>query len=181
MKPDTQNPASAEPASPASLPALEALLAVIYREAHCLDTQAFDHWLTLFTDDAIFWMPAWTDTGRLTDNPDQELSLMYSAARAGLADRVWRVRSGLSVASVPLLRTTHSISNPVLIDGTTTEAEVHTSWTCHVWNTKRKSQHVLFGRYEHRLIWHQPHWLIARKKIMLMNDLIPTMIDFYCV
>jgi 3-phenylpropionate/cinnamic acid dioxygenase small subunit len=44
---------------------------------------------------------------------------------------------------------------------------------------------VLFGRYEYRLRRHdeggREYWLIARKKVLLLNDHIPTMIDFYCL
>lgn len=172
-----------KPSVPQALapPALDTLLAVIHREAHCLDTRAFDDWLALYATHACFWMPAWIADDQLASDPDTELSLMYCAARAGLEDRVWRVRSGLSVASSPLLRTTHAISNPVLVSATDTQAEVHTSWTCHTWNTKRLEQHTFFGRYEHRLESIENQWLIIRKKIILVNDRIPTMLDFYCV
>ncbi|MFK7963453.1 MAG: aromatic-ring-hydroxylating dioxygenase subunit beta [Burkholderiaceae bacterium] len=159
----------------------QTLTAVIYREGHLLDTQAFDAWLDLYCEDAQFWMPAWTDENRLTNSPDTELSLIYCAAKAGLQDRVWRVRSGLSVASTPLLRTTHLISNTILITQDSNTAEVHSSWTCHTWNIKRQTQHAFFGRYEHRLKLVANEWQIARKKIILMNDRIPTMLDFYCV
>ena len=162
-------------------PTLDTLLAVIYREAHYLDTRAFDDWLALYAAHACFWMPAWIAEDQLATDPDTELSLIYCAARAGLEDRVWRVRSGLSVASSPLLRTVHAISNPVLISATATQAEVHSSWSCHTWSTKRQEQHTFFGRYEHRLEAIEDRWLITRKKIFLVNDRIPTMLDFYCV
>ena len=42
-------------------------------------------------------------------------------------------------------------------------------------------QYAFFGRYEHRLRRQGGHWQIARKKIVLMNERLPTMIDFYCV
>ncbi|UCE31527.1 MAG: aromatic-ring-hydroxylating dioxygenase subunit beta [Burkholderiales bacterium] len=164
---------------------LERLSAVLYREAQLLDTQRWDDWLALYRADAEFWLPAWTDEHRLAASPETELSLMYCSARAGLEDRVWRLRSGLSVASTPPLRTVHSISNVLRVGAGTTGAaawaELHSSWTCHVWNLKRQQQHVFFGRYEHRLRRQGDEWLIARKKVTLMNDRIPTMIDFYCV
>ena len=36
-----------------------------------------------------------------------------------------------------------------------------------------------FGRYEFSLRQSDAGWKIARKKIILLNDLIPTVIDFY--
>lgn len=160
---------------------IQDLTAVVFREAHLLDTQSFDQWLALYCEDAQFWMPAWTDDNRLTESPDTELSLIFCSARAGLEDRVWRLRSGLSVASTPLLRTTHLVSNPVLVAGEQNHAQLDSSWSCHIWNSKRQEQHVFFGRYEHSLRYEAGQWMIARKKIVLMNDLIPTMLDFYCV
>jgi benzoate/toluate 1,2-dioxygenase beta subunit/2,4,5-trichlorophenoxyacetic acid oxygenase 2 len=58
---------------------------------------------------------------------------------------------------------------------------IESSWTCHVHNPKHRTGHVFFGRYEHLLRPGAQGWLIAAKKIVLMNDVIPTMLDFYCV
>lgn len=157
---------------------------LLFREALYLDTQRWDDWLGLYDEDATFWMPAWTDEHRLSASPETELSLMYCAARAGLEDRVWRIRSGLSVASTPLLRTAHAVSGPVVsaVEGTgATRLQVESSWTCHVHNPKRRTEHVFFGRYEHGLRQGPDGWRIASKKVVLMNDTIPTMLDFYCV
>jgi len=155
---------------------------LLYREGHYLDAQRWDDWLALYCEDAEFWMPAWKAPHALTASPEREVSLMYYSARAGLEDRVWRLRSGLSVASLVLPRTTHAISGVILeaqaADGA---LELRSSWTCHVYDLRRTTQHVFFGRYEHRLRNESGKWLIAAKKIVLMNDRIPTMIDFYCV
>ena len=32
---------------------------LLYREAALLDEGSWDDWLALFTEDAVFWMPAW--------------------------------------------------------------------------------------------------------------------------
>jgi 3-phenylpropionate/cinnamic acid dioxygenase small subunit len=164
-----------------ALPPPEAL-DLLYREAQYLDAQRWDDWLALYREDAEFWMPAWKDAHALTESPDREISLIYYSARAGLEDRVWRVRSGLSVASLVLPRTAHAISGAVLEHRTPGGAiELRSTWTCHVYDVEGAAQHVFFGRYEHRLRNDSGRWLIAAKKIVLMNDRIPTMIDFYCV
>lgn len=156
---------------------------LLAREAGHLDAQAWDDWLALYTEDASFWMPAWTDEHRLSASPDRELSLMYCSARAGLEDRVWRVRSGLSAASEPLPRTCHQVTNSLveLLDGRPDALRVSSSWSCHVLRLKSRSQHLFFGRCEHRLRLEQGQWRIAGKTVVLMNDVIPTMLDFYCV
>jgi 3-phenylpropionate/cinnamic acid dioxygenase small subunit len=105
-------------------------------------------------------------------------------ARAGLEDRVWRIRSGLSVASTPLPRTAHAVSGCVFSEiemSGVPGVRVESSWTCHVHNPKHRGEHVFFGRYEHLLREGPQGWRIASKKIVLMNDVIPTLLDFYCV
>ncbi len=167
-----------------SMDLMTAAQGVLFREALYLDTQRWDDWLALYDENASFWMPAWTDEHRLSASPDSELSLMYCAARAGLEDRVWRIRSGLSAASTPLLRTAHAVSSPVVsqIESTgSARLQVESSWTCHVHHPKRRDEHVFFGRYEHVLRQRPEGWRIASKKVVLMNDTIPTMLDFYCV
>lgn len=155
--------------------------AILYAEAHALDRQDWDAWLALYADDAVFWIPAWPEAHRTTADPDTEISLVYCAARAGLEDRVWRVRSGLSVASAVLPRTAHAVTTSLLVAGDADSAEVHSSFTSHVFDLKRGTQHAFFGRYEHRLRRTDAGWRITAKKIVLMNDRIPTMIDFYSV
>lgn len=171
------------PTSPAGQPlALADATQLLHLEAHSLDLQRWDEWLSLYHSDARFWMPAWTDEHLLSRSPDEELSLMYCAARAGLEDRVWRVRSGLSVASMPLPRTTHVVANTVFAAPPDADrVELRSAWTCHVYELKRREHHAFFGRYEHVLTRGQAGWRIAAKTVVLMNDRIPTMLDFYCV
>ncbi len=156
---------------------------LLYREAHFLDTQRWDDWLALYCTDAVFWMPAWKSASEQTNCPDTELSLIYCTDRAALEERVWRARSGLSVASAVLPRTSHMIANVLLDADTSTGDEplVHSTWTSHLYDVKRGLVHVMFGRYEHRLRRGNGRWAIAAKKIVLLNDCVPTFVDFYCV
>ena len=154
---------------------------LLYREARLLDTQQWDAWLELYEPDCVYWVPAWDGEHRLTDDPAAEISLVYYASRAGLEDRVWRIRSGKSIASVPLVRTVHLIGNVELLHGDDSVCELCASWTVHVYRTKRKEHQILFGRYEHTLRRTDAGWRIARKKITLVNDTISTMVDVYCL
>jgi len=153
---------------------------LLFLEAQLLDERRWDDWLDLFTEDAVFWAPAWKNEDEPTSSPDTELSLIYLQGRSNLADRVWRLRSGLSVASIPLHRTAHAITN-VQMAGPAADsaATVKSSWTVNTFNPRRKAQHVFFGRYEHGLRREGDAWRIASKKILLLNDYIPTVVDFY--
>ena len=154
---------------------------VMYREARLLDLQRWDDWLAMYEEDCVYWVPAWDGEHRTTDDPQAEISLIYYASRAGLQDRVWRIRSGKSIASVPLARTTHLVGNVELLHGDDRELELCASWTVHVYRNKRKEHQMLFGRYEHTLRRGGDGWRIARKKIILVNDTISTMVDVYCL
>ena len=87
---------------------------LLQREALLLDTQHWDNWLELFTDDCEYWVPSWKGEHQTTENPRSELSLIYYKNRAGLADRVWRVRHGRSVASAVLPRTHRRLAAGIL-------------------------------------------------------------------
>lgn len=158
------------------------LVDVLSQEGYCLDSRNWQAWLDLYTEDAVFWLPAWRTEEELCGSPDAELSLIYYGGRGGLADRVWRAASGLSVASTPLPRTAHSVSNVVLREPATEEgAKLAASWCTHVYDPKTHRQQTFFGLYEHDLRRGPEGWRICRKKIVLMNDRIPTSLDFYCI
>jgi 3-phenylpropionate/cinnamic acid dioxygenase small subunit len=153
--------------------------ALLTREALLLDRGDWDDWLALYTEDAIFWMPAWRDELNPTEDPDRELSLIYHKGRRNLEDRVWRARSGLSVASTPRPRVVHQVTN-VLVEG---ENKVAASFSTHVFDKRAERAHTFFGRYEYALVRTAGDgaWKIALKKILLLNDTIPTVVDFYSV
>lgn len=152
---------------------------LLLREAHCLDRRLWDEWLDLYADDAVFWVPAWKDEDHQTDNPDLEVSMMYYEGKARIRERVWRARSGQSIASTPLPRTMHSISNIALEQEGEATARVSANWSVHVYDTKFKRQHVFFGFYEHNIVGRNDVWMIASKKITILNDHLPIVVDFY--
>ena len=155
---------------------------VIAREGSFLDDLRWDEWLALYQPDCEYWVPTWVEEGRLAQDPQTELSHIYYASRAGLEDRLARVRSGKSPASTPLRRTTHMTSNVVVLEGSTPDQiDARSSWTCHVFDPSSRGTFVLFGRAEYRLVRRADDWGIARKKIIVNNDYLPAMADFYCL
>ena len=126
-------------------------------------------------------MPAWRDESEPTADPDTELSLIYYQGRRNLEDRVWRARSGLSVASAPRPRTVHLVTNVLVLRADEAEAELSASFAVHQHDVRAERSHAFFGRYEHRLRKEAESWRISAKKILLLNDVIPTVVDFYSV
>ncbi|HKD21690.1 MAG TPA: aromatic-ring-hydroxylating dioxygenase subunit beta [Rhizomicrobium sp.] len=152
---------------------------LLYREALLLDRGAWDEWLALYCTDAVFWAPAWRDETTPTSDPDMELSLVYYQSRKNLEERVWRARSGLSVASAPRPRAVHAVTNVLVERANDAEPHVVASFSVHLYDVRNERTHVYFGRYEYRLRREGAAWMIAAKKIFLLNDVIPTVIDFY--
>jgi 3-phenylpropionate/cinnamic acid dioxygenase small subunit len=151
--------------------------ALIFREARLLDAQDFKAWLELYTEDALYWMPAWRDDNTQTQDPDTELSLIYYRGRSNLKDRVTRLTSGLSPVSKILPRTVHIISNVELGGVEGDESIVHASFVTHAFDPRSDRISSHFGHYRHGLRQVEGEWRIASKIIRLANDLIPTVLD----
>ena len=153
---------------------------VLFREALYLDLQRWDEWLALFCEDCEYRVPAWKSEHEPTADPRSELSLIYYASRGGLEDRVWRVRSNRSVASKPLPRTQHIVSN-ILVEAApdADTLQVRSNWTVHQFKLKSREVELLFGRCEHELVRRAGRWLIRRRTALLLNDYMPAMLDFY--
>ena len=154
---------------------------VLEREVIYLDERRWDEWLALFTPDCEYWMPTWKSDDALTEDPKRELSHFYYGNRAGLEDRIYRIRSNRSPASMPLPRTTHILGNVRLMESSAGRLVLRSSWVSHVFFPRSEESHAFFGTCEHALARSEDQWLIARKKIVLQNDYIPTMLDIYCV
>ncbi len=155
---------------------------LLEREAIFLDERRWDEWLALFAEDCHYWVPMWRADEKLTSDPQRELSHIFYGSRAGLEDRIVRIRSGRSVASTPLPRTTHILGNIRLRDAPDAKAiRLRSSWVTHVFFTSSNTDHAFHGYSEHDLVLRGGTWLIGRKKVVLQNDYIPTMLDMYCL
>ena len=155
---------------------------LIIEEGSALDERRWDDWLALYQPDCEYWAPTWVDEDQLARDPRTELSHIYYGNRAGLEDRLLRVRGGKSPASTPLRRTTHMTSNIRVQSGSTPQnIQARSSWNCHVFDPSSRSTYVLFGRAEYRLVRRPDDWGIASKKVVINNDYLPAMVDFYCL
>lgn len=151
---------------------------LIAREAQALDDKNWDAWLGLFTEDVEYWVPAWDSEHVLTSDPQGEMSLMYYSGRSGLEDRVFRLKTERSAASMPLPRTCHITSN-LLIQHDETGLAVKTAWVVH--SNRGGVLAYFFGRSEYGLIPVEDGLKIKKKKTVVMNDVIPTVMDIYSI
>src|SRR5690554_2353142 len=137
--------------------------AFLYREARLLDDRQWDEWLTCYSQDVEFWMPAWDDDDQLTRDPHSEISLIYYPNREGLEDRVYRIKTERSGASTPEPRTTHLVSNIEVLKEEGDTLELRFNWHTLVHRYKKTLEFFGTSFYTLDVSGEQP--LIKRKVV----------------
>ena len=150
---------------------------LIYREASLLDEKKWHEWLDLYAEDTVFWMPAWTSEYETTSDPELGFNLLYLKGRASLEDRVFRIESGDSFASVPMARTTHLVGNLLFRSAGEAAIEVRASWIVHSYGIHGGITRS--GSYEYRLREEAGALKIVRKKITMIDDKLVGPVDIF--
>jgi 3-phenylpropionate/cinnamic acid dioxygenase small subunit len=79
-------------------------------------------------------------------------------------------------------RTSHLVSGFLPLEKPQAQRiRLRSSWVCHVFFPRIHESHAFFGRAEYELVLREDAWMIAKKKTILQNDYIPTMLDIYCI
>jgi len=157
--------------------AMQDILSFLYREARLLDEEQWDDWLACYAPGARFWMPSWDDDGTLVQDPEREISLIYYPDRRGLEDRVFRIKTERSSATIPDTRTSHNIANVELekVDGAA--HTVRFNW--HTLSQRYKTSYSYFGMSRYVIDFSGPQPRILDKVVVLKNDYISQVIDIY--
>lgn len=152
----------------------------IFYENRLLDDRKFEEWLELYREDAEYWMPAWDVDDTLTQDPHQEISLIYYPNRGGLEDRVFRIRTERSSAtSIPEPRTGHYATNVEVLERRDGEVDVRYNWISYYFRYNTTDHY--FGTTWLTLDVSGESPLITKKKIVLKNDYIHHVVDIYQV
>ncbi|UCR83790.1 benzoate 1,2-dioxygenase small subunit [Pseudomonas chlororaphis] len=149
----------------------------LYREARYLDDKDWDSWLELYAADATFWMPSWDDNDELTEDPQREISLIWYGNRCGLEDRVFRIKTERSSASIPDTRTSHNLSNIEVLEQADGLCKVRFNW--HTLSFRYKTVDSYFGTSFYTLDVRGENPLILAKKVILKNDYVRQVVDVY--
>lgn len=153
------------------------ICAFLYREARHLDDRQWDEWLECYSKDVEYWMPCWTDDDELSKDPQTEVSLIYYPNRCGLEDRVFRIKTERSSASLPETRTNHGLTNIEVLADRGDEVDVRYNFhtLCH----RYRKTDTYFGVIYVTLKQVGDELKITNKKIVLKNDYIRQVIDIY--
>ena len=151
--------------------------ALINREAMLLDRRRWKEWLELYAEDAVYWVPAWANEEETTTDPETQLNLIYLKNRGGLEDRVFRIESRQSWASLPLDRTVHLIGNVLVEISEGAVIEDTDNCIVHVYGKRGAATRGSLYDFAFRHI--DGALKIARKKITFIDDRLDGPIDIY--
>jgi 3-phenylpropionate/cinnamic acid dioxygenase small subunit len=135
----------------------------LFHEARLLDTQRFEEWLGLFTEDATYWVPL--EQGQ--KDPFETSSIIHDD-RTLLELRVKQIRHPRAHARQPLARTVHQIGNVSILSDTPSEVRVASALT--VVEFRSEKQRVYGALVEHRLRRKADTFEIAHKRVDLVNS-----------
>ena len=155
----------------------ENICAFLYKEARLLDERDWDTWLEMYDENCTFWMPAWDDDGELTEDPQSEISLIYYARRAGLEDRIFRIRTERSSATIPDTRTSHNITNIEILEQANGIVKLRFNW--HTMSIRYNHTDHFCGTSFYTIDVSGTSPIIKDKKVVLKTDYIRHVIDVY--
>ena len=139
----------------------------LYLEARLQDEHRYGEWEALWTDDALYWVPAGGDD----IDPSRQVSYVYDN-RARIASRIRQLQTGQRHAQSPVSRMRRLISN----------VEVHAEDTQGVLVAESnfiliESRHARLvtwaGRTIHRLRSEGSSFRMCGKKVLLVNNDAP--------
>lgn len=119
---------------------------LLFRQAEYIDSRDYESWLSLFTLDARYWIPARPgDT-----DPGTQLSFMYDDLPMMVA-RCERLLAFGTAGQQPITRSSHVVSNVRIADPTgNREVVVHSRF--HVTQFRRDVLKSYAGAYTHHLV-----------------------------
>jgi len=135
----------------------------LYREARLLDTQRYEEWLELFTDDATYWVPL--------EQGQQDAfgtSSIIHDDRTLLELRVKQARHPRAHARLPLARTVHQVGNVLILEESAGTLRVSSTLQLVEWRNDK--QRVWGALVEHELRRADGGFRIARKRVDLVNS-----------
>ena len=135
----------------------------LFYEARLLDTQQFEAWLELFTDDATYWLPLERDQ----KDPLETSSIIHDD-RTLLELRVKQARHPRAHARQPLARTIHQVGNVMVLSEK--DFEVRVASTLQLVEFRSEKQRVWGALVEHRLRRAGEGFRIAHKRVDLVNS-----------
>jgi 3-phenylpropionate/cinnamic acid dioxygenase small subunit len=140
----------------------------LYREARYADEKEYDAWETLWTDDALYWVPA----GGADIEPDRHVSIIFDN-RGRIATRLKQLRTGKRYAQAPPSNLRRMLSNIEFLGGRTNpegavDLEVAANFL--LLESRARGNNLWGGRITYRLRRCDGALRLAYKKVVLVDN-----------
>lgn len=140
----------------------------LYREARYADENDYDNWEALWTDDALYWVPAGADSGHSA----QRMSIIFDN-RSRIATRLKQVRTGRRYAQAPPSHPRRLLSNIEWLGGRANpdggvDLEVGANFL--VLEGRPRGAHLWGGRTTYRIRRVGDDLRLAYKKVVLVDN-----------
>jgi 3-phenylpropionate/cinnamic acid dioxygenase small subunit len=154
----------------------------LYVEAELLDERRYDDWLALLAEDIRYWMPMrrnvkYGDTEREFTREGADIS-WFDEGKETLTRRVRQIQTGIHWAEEPQSRIAHLVSNVQVLEATPSAAaaqEVTAKCRFLIYRNRVETEtDFLVGKREDTLRRNSDGWLIARRKIILDQNVLLT-------
>jgi 3-phenylpropionate/cinnamic acid dioxygenase small subunit len=142
---------------------LKAVEQFIYREARLQDELEYDEWEALWTDDAIYWVPANSDSS----DPEREMSIIFDN-RSRIATRIKQLHTGKRHAQTPPSRLRRLVSNIELLS--VAGEEVTAGCNFLVYESRERGITLWAGRSVYTLRNTEEGLKLKTKKVFLVNN-----------
>lgn len=143
----------------------------LYREARLADESRYDEWEALWTDDALYWVPA----GGADIDPRHEVSIIFDN-RSRIATRLKQLRTGKRYAQQPISSLRRMVCNVELLGGRGNgdggvDLEVGANFLCV--ESRIRGMETWAGRTTYRIRRVDGELRLAYKKVVLVNNEMP--------
>ncbi|HDR8923072.1 TPA: aromatic-ring-hydroxylating dioxygenase subunit beta [Burkholderia vietnamiensis] len=140
------------------------LVAFVYREARLLDERRYDEWLSMYADDARYWMPL------SPDQPDTELhGALMDEDLLLLRIRIERLGGRRTFSQQPASRGHHLLQRPQVDRAEPDHGAYLLRTPFHYVETRRDEQTLFAGWYTHALAVRDDALRIRVKRVDLVN------------
>ena len=142
----------------------------LYREARYADEHDYDAWEALWTDDALYWVPAGDDAV----DPSTQVSVIFDN-RNRISTRLKQLRTGKRYSQSPPSNLRRVISNVEILEEDGADTVVGANFV--LVESRTRGTEIWAGRTTYRLRVVDGEIRLAYKKVLLVNSdqPIPTM------
>ena len=136
----------------------------LYHQSECLDERRWEEWLSLFTDDGVYWMPASRDQVTAEGQPNIFFEDHY------LMDmRIRRIEHPYAHSQAAGHRTSHVVSNVIIQTQDKKNKSIEVTSRFHMVEYRLDQQRYFGGKYTHKLLETDVGYKIMQQRVDLAN------------